>query len=151
MESLSSGCGYYDILVQAYYRNIPIIPAGISENGIWASASVSDFGISCFCGHLFLEPNNERKIEKIVSLSSVLDRFEKDFTVLSEFGGIVELSEIWLNYLVQKEADGSLLLRPVWVLRCRDVEKGGENRSVQFFVFYSAEDGSLLDSKYFGS
>lgn len=147
-ESLSAGCGYYDILIQAHYRSIPIIP--FSENGFGASAAVSDFGISYFQGPLFLEPNNERKIEKIASPSSVLDRFEKDFTVLSQLGGIVELSEICLNYMVQKEADGSLLLSPVWVLRCRDVEKGGENRSAQFFVFYSAENGSLLDSKYFG-
>lgn len=110
----------YDIILQALYKDIPVIAESIDNNpGIYVSARLKNSLIFDFRGRILLEPVDERKLEKVAVFSSVLDFFKEKIASIVE-GETIELKNISLCYAPLKTEDGAVLLRPAWVFTCCD-------------------------------
>lgn len=144
-----SGC--YSIDLQAVYKGIPILVKGGTR--ISATVFIAGDGIFEVQGVFPLKEDKTEPIEKLISLDSVLKKFQTEFAAFSE-GDAIRVNRIALEYIPEQTGADSYTLHPVWTFACAEsrVETydGQEQEIVAKYDYvYSAESGDFY-SIYYG-
>lgn len=145
--------GYYSISMQPMYEGMPVsVKSDPTMPGLSTTIVYSGDGIFQIHGAFMFSVSDSVKIERIVSLDSVLENFKSNFAAFSE-GDSILVNRITLEYFPQVNGNSSYTLSPVWNIYCTDtrteVIDGKEKTiSLNYNYLYFAKDGELCGMYY---
>lgn len=145
--------GYYEILFQAYYNNIPIsVKSDANSRGFYISADYGEDGIFSLDGPLLFSKIAERELEQHIGLETILEKYIEKFDFFGD-GEKIELNQIVLEYLPEYIGMGKYVLTPVWTLECVDIRNELEPYETEpvvsrYNIMYYVENGEFCGLYY---
>lgn len=145
--------GYYFISMQPMYEGVPVsVKRDSTMPGFSTTIAYAGDGIFQIHGAFMFSVSDSIKIERIVSLDSVLEKFKSNFAAFSE-GDSISVNRITLEYFPQVNGNSSYTLLPVWNIYCTDTRTeeidGKENTILLHYSYlYFAKDGELCGIYY---
>lgn len=148
--SADARSGDYSVNLQALYEGIPVSVKGDTRISVNVLTAVD--GIYHVQGLFPLKAAKTEPVEKLVSLDSVLKKYQTEFAAFSE-GDAVEVHRIALEYIPEQAGEDSCTLIPVWTFACTESRMetydGQEQEIVTKYDYvYSAENGEFYNIYY---